>query len=153
MNATEFVLLSASTISAGSTVQSLGYDNVRNYLYVGYLTANRISRLSIAPFDRYATGTPSQKYFATSIAVSNNGSAISGSVTDITVETITGTLFISVNNGSSSLIYKINPVTGLVVDLSRTITSSQIHTGFASDQNPYLVDTTSSQVFDMTPLL
>ena len=151
--AVTFTLASSVVVSSTNTVRCLGFDNVRNYLYVGYNSGSIISRIAVYPYDRYGATSGSQRFFASSMTITNAGTALTGTVNEITVDPSTGILFVALQNGATCVIYKINPVTGATVDTSKTVSSSLVLTTFASDDNLYIVDATNKKAYRYDPII
>lgn len=90
------------------TAQSLGFDNTRYFLYVGFNVNNIIAKIAVDPYNRYVTPN-TQTFSASPITI-----GVSGNVSEITVQESTGFLYTTIIPTASptSFIYKIDPITG-----------------------------------------
>ncbi|XWV24752.1 hypothetical protein QJ856_gp1031 [Tupanvirus deep ocean] len=128
---TESILLNYNTeLGFTGTVASLGFDQVRDFLYVGFQSGSQILKIAVNPYDRYGTGT--QTYTASIISL-----GVSGFVEEITVEPETGYLIASVRSNGTTILYKIDPVTATILASQDTGVFSA-HTSFANDNNVYV---------------
>ncbi|XWV25993.1 hypothetical protein QJ857_gp1087 [Tupanvirus soda lake] len=128
---TETVLLNYNTdLGFVGTVASMGFDQVRDFLYVGFQSGSQILKIAVNPYDRYGTGT--QTYTASIIPL-----GVTGFVEEITVEPETGYIIASVRSGNTTILYKIDPITATILASQDTGVFSA-HASFANDNNIYV---------------
>ena len=140
----EFILLSKSSIGFTNTSEAMGFDNARYFLYVGFQTGSSIGKIAVNPYDRY-NNPGTQGYSASLISLTDGGSPLSGFVSEITVEESTGFLFVTMRPVTNMFIYKINPITGVVLNSIDTGVTSA-HISFANDGQLYAIFNTTGQL-------
>lgn len=122
------VLLNYNTYGFPNRAESLGFDNERYFLYVGFNTGNIIAKIAVNPYDRYVTPLI-QTFSVSSITI-----PVTGEITEITVQESTGFLYATIIPTASLFvsIYKIDPITGAI--LASVVTPySDGHISFANN--------------------
>jgi len=104
---TDHQLIDLSVYGFGSNINALAYDNVRHILYVGFITnVTFLVKIYVNPYDRYVT--PGVQTFTNVVSI--NISSVPFISQSITVEKISGFIYLIFFNGSTYLISKIDPV-------------------------------------------